>query len=45
MGTVIEDLYDHEGFGARRLPDGSLTGTWSQQTARFDAYVAACGCG
>ncbi len=45
MGTIIEDLYDHEGFGARRLPDGSLTGTWSRDTARFDAYVAACGCG
>ena len=45
MGTVIEDLYDHEGYGARRLPDGSLTGTWSAETANFDAYVAACGCG
>ncbi len=45
MGTIIEDLYDHEGYGARRLPDGSLTGTWTRQTARFDVYVAACGCG
>lgn len=45
MGTIIEDLSDHEGFGARRLLDGSLTGTWTRETARFDAHVAACGCG
>lgn len=45
MGSVIEDLYDHEGYGIRRLPDGSLTGTWSAETANFGAYVAACGCG
>lgn len=45
MGTIIEDLYDHEGYGARRLPDGTLTSTWSAETAAFDAHVAACGCG
>ncbi len=45
MGTIIEDLYDHEGYGARRLPDGTLTGVWSAETARFEAYVASCGCG
>ncbi len=45
MGTIIEDLYDHEGYGARRLPDGTLTGVWSAETARFHAYVASCGCG
>lgn len=45
VGTIIEDLYDHEGFGARRLPDGSLSGVWSRETAHFDAYLAACGCG
>jgi hypothetical protein len=45
MGVVIEDLWDHEGYGARRLPDGTLTGTWTQATREFDAYVAACGCG
>lgn len=44
MGTAIEDL-DHEGYGARRLPDGTLTGVWSVETARFEAYVASCGCG
>lgn len=45
MGTFIEDLYDHEGYGARQLPDGTLTATWSAATAAFDAYIAACGCG
>ena len=45
MGTFIEDPYDHEGYGARRLPDGTLTATWSAKTAAFDAYVAVCGCG
>ena len=45
MGAVLDDLYDHEGFGARRLPDGTLTDMWTQATAKFDAYVAACDCG
>jgi hypothetical protein len=42
MGVVIEDLWDHEGYAARRLPDGTLTSTWARE---FDAYVGACGCG
>jgi hypothetical protein len=45
MGVVIEGLWDHEGYAARRLPDGTLTGTWTYATREFDAYVAACGCG
>ena len=45
MGVVNEDLWDHEGYAARRLPDGTLTSTWTQATRQFDAYVAACGCG
>jgi hypothetical protein len=45
MGLILEDLYDHEGYAARRLPDGTLTGTWTQATREFDAYVGACGCG
>lgn len=45
MGSIIEDLYDHEGYGARLLPDGTLTATWSAETASFEAYVAACSCG
>lgn len=45
MGSIIEDLYDHEGYGARLLPDGTLTATWSAETASFEAYLAACSCG
>ena len=45
MGVVIEDLWDHEGYAARRLPDGTLTGTWTHATREFEAFVAACGCG
>jgi hypothetical protein len=45
MGIVIEGLWDHEGYAARRLPDGTLTSTWTAATREFDAYVAACGCG
>ncbi len=45
MGTIIEDISDHEGYGARRLPDGTLTGIWSAETARSEAFVASCGCG
>ncbi len=45
MGAIVEDLYDHEGYGARQLPDGTLTGVWSAETAKFEAYVASCGCG
>jgi hypothetical protein len=42
MGVVIEDLWDHEGYAARRLADGTLTSTSIRD---FDAYVGACGCG
>jgi hypothetical protein len=45
MGVVIEDLWDHEGYAARRLPDSTLTGTWTHATRAFDGFVAACGCG
>jgi hypothetical protein len=45
MGVVIEGLWDHEGYAARRLPDGTLTGTWTAATREFTAFVAACGCG
>jgi hypothetical protein len=45
MGRFIEDLWDHEGYGARRLSDGTLTGTWTAATAAFTAFVPACGCG
>ncbi len=45
MGIVIDDLEQHEGYAARRLPDGTLTGTWTSTTAAFTAYQPACGCG
>ena len=45
MGRFLEDLWDHEGYGARRLPDGTLTGTWTAATREFTAFVPACGCG
>jgi hypothetical protein len=45
MGRFIEDLWDHEGYGARRLPDGTLTGTWTVATRALTAFVPACGCG
>jgi hypothetical protein len=44
MGTLLDGLYDHEGYAARRLPDGTLTGSWTAATAEFTAYVAACSC-
>ena len=45
MGMIVEDLEDHEGYAARRLPDGTLTSTWTRDTAAFNAYVGACTCG
>ncbi len=45
MGVILDDLWDHEGYGARRLADGTHTGMWSVATANFEAYVASCGCG
>src|SRR4029450_13423104 len=44
MGVVREGLDDHEGYAARKLDDGTLTGTWTQATAAFTAYVASCAC-
>lgn len=45
MGMIFEDLEDHEGYAARRLPDGTLTSTWTRDTETFTGYVAACSCG
>jgi hypothetical protein len=45
MGIVREGLDDHEGYTARKLEDGTLTGTWTAATAAFTAYVASCTCG
>jgi hypothetical protein len=45
MGTILDDLDDHEGYALRRLPDGTLTGTWTHATREFTAYLAGCDCG
>jgi hypothetical protein len=37
--------YDHEGYAARILPDGTETGTWTYETREFVAYRARCDCG
>lgn len=45
MGTIYNDLPDHEGYAARKLGDGTMTSSWTAATAAFEAYVAKCGCG
>jgi hypothetical protein len=45
MGTILDDLDDHEGYALRRLPDGTLSGTWTAATREFTAYLAGCDCG
>lgn len=51
MGTFLggygEDAYDHEGYAAQVLDDGSLTATYSDQTQphMVGQVVGACGCG
>src|SRR5947209_1167694 len=51
MGRMLMDYgqydYDHEGYAAEVLDDGSLTGTPSGDTVprMIGQMVAACGCG
>ncbi|MGH3979875.1 MAG: hypothetical protein ACRDRZ_12900 [Pseudonocardiaceae bacterium] len=51
MGTILcsygDDGHDHEGYAAQVLDDGSLTSTYSDDTAprMTGQVVAACGCG
>lgn len=51
MGTVLvgygDAAYDHEGYAAQVLDDGSLTGTYSNETMprMIGQVVAACECG
>jgi hypothetical protein len=46
MGTLIEDLDDHEGYVLWRLRDGTLTSAWTLDNQRqATAYVAECECG
>jgi len=45
VGVIREGLYEHEGYAARKLGDGTLTSAWTAATATFTAYVGACECG
>lgn len=51
MGTFLssygDDSYDHEGYAAQVLDDGSITGTYSSETEprMIGQVVAACDCG
>jgi hypothetical protein len=51
MGSILtsygDDAYDHEGYVAQVLDDGSLTGTSSTDTTArmIGQVVAACDCG
>lgn len=51
MGTILtrygDAAYDHEGYAAQVLDDGSLTSAYSDDTIprMLGRVVAACGCG
>lgn len=51
MGTILtaygDDAYDHEGYAAQLLDDGSLTGTYNSDTMprMVGQLVPACDCG
>ena len=46
MGTLLEDLEDHEGYVLWRLADGALTAAWTPEHRRqLTGYVAECECG
>ncbi|MGH3755780.1 MAG: hypothetical protein ACRDRP_24470 [Pseudonocardiaceae bacterium] len=51
MGTILElygdDAYEHEGYAAQVLDDGTLTSTYNNGTESrmVGQLVAACGCG
>lgn len=51
MGTILTNYgdagYDHEGYPAQLLDDGSITGTYSAETEphMIGQVVAACDCG
>lgn len=44
MGKFIDNMYEHEGYAARRLPDGTLTGQVLDYS-EITGHVAACDCG
>jgi hypothetical protein len=41
---IVKNLDDHEGYAARRLPDDTLTSTWTRDIAAFDACAGVCPC-
>ena len=45
MGSVYEDLDGHEGYAMRRLPDGTMTGSWTPETAVFSSWRPASATG
>lgn len=45
MGTILDDLYDHEGYGIRVPGDGTSLGSLATARSPFDAYMSACSCG
>jgi hypothetical protein len=45
-GPYAEQVgYDHEGYAARVLQDGTVTSSWTADTAESGGYVGACTCG
>jgi hypothetical protein len=44
-GPFAEQVEDHEGHAARKLTDGTVSTTWTEETSTLQAFVAACSCG
>jgi hypothetical protein len=44
-GPYAEQVEDHEGHAARRLTDGTVSMTWTEEASTLRAFVAACSCG
>jgi thioredoxin-like negative regulator of GroEL len=44
-GPYAEQVEDHEGHAARKLIDGTVSTTWTEETSTLRAFVAACSCG
>lgn len=44
-GPYAEQVEEHEGHAARKLTDGTVHTTWTEETSTLEAFVAACSCG
>jgi hypothetical protein len=44
-GPYAEQVEDHEGHAARKLTDGTVSTTWTEEASTLQAFVAACSCG